>query len=104
MKLKPIIALFFGYGSVGSLQQHPSATTAGETAATEESARLGGKIAFVNNDTLINNYKLYKELSAKLEAKSEKVGKELDSKPFAPEPCGTVQRQNKQRVSNPCTG
>ncbi|MCX4358782.1 MAG: OmpH family outer membrane protein [Rikenellaceae bacterium] len=80
MKLKPIIALFLATAALAACNNTPSATTAGETAATEEGARLSGKIAFVNNDTLINNYKLYKELSAKLEAKSEKVGKELDSK------------------------
>ncbi len=80
MKLKPIIALFLATAALVACNNTPSATTAGETAATEESARLSGKIAFVNNDTLINNYKLYRELSAKLEAKSEKVGKELDSK------------------------
>ncbi|MDE6482824.1 MAG: OmpH family outer membrane protein [Rikenellaceae bacterium] len=80
MKLKPFIALFLAATALVACNNTPSATAAGETSSAEESVRLSGKIAFVNNDTLINNYKLYKELSAKLEAKSEKIGKELDSK------------------------
>lgn len=80
MKLKPFIALFLAATALVACNNTPSATATGETSSAEESVRLSGKIAFVNNDTLINNYKLYKELSAKLEAKSEKIGKELDSK------------------------
>lgn len=80
MKLKPIIALFLATAALVACNNTPSATGTDETAASIEGTPLSGKIAFVNNDTLINNYKLYKELSAKLEAKSEKVGKELDSK------------------------
>jgi len=80
MKLKPVIALFLATAALAACDNTPSATTADNTSASEETVRLSGKIAFVNNDTLVNNYKLYKELSAKLEAKSEKVGKELDSK------------------------
>ena len=80
MKLKQIFTLFLVTVALAACNNTPSAPAANRADNTEQGTPLSGKIAFVNNDTLINNYKLYKELSAKLESKSEKVSKELDSK------------------------
>lgn len=80
MKLKFILPLFFASAIAFSCKNEPAATTVSKNDTTAVKAALSGKIAFVNNDTLINNYKLFKELSAKLESKSEKVSQELESK------------------------
>ncbi|MDE7355339.1 MAG: OmpH family outer membrane protein [Rikenellaceae bacterium] len=79
MKLKFILPLFF-LGALYACDKTSSSVSPAPSADTDSAKVLTGKIAFVNNDTLVNNYKLFKELSAKLEAKSEKVGKELDRK------------------------
>lgn len=57
-----------------------SATNAGDSLSLSKPSSLSGKIVYLNSDSLVASYDLFKELNSKYEEKATKVEKELDTK------------------------
>lgn len=60
-------------------QQTPAATTTSNTAKVADSGDYSG-IVYINTDSLLRGYQMYKDLSAEFQLKAEKVQKELNMK------------------------
>ena len=57
-----------------------TAVASGDSSSTAVTHRTAANIVYINTDTLINGYNLYKDLSAKYEEHATKVEKELETR------------------------